>query len=100
MPARGGATARGTTVPIPVGVWGDGPTPTRELTLRPVEAEDEVFLLDTADELGSAERATALLARCLVGDAGWGDAPALLGRLTAGDREAALLHLRRLTLGD
>ena len=100
MPARGGATSRGTTVPIPVGVWGDEPTPRRELTLRPVDSVDEVFLLDTADELGQAERASALLARCLVADGAADDGTDLLGRLTAGDREAALLQLRRLTLGE
>lgn len=100
MPARGGASSRRTTVAIPVGIWGDAPEPLRELTLRPVDAEDEVFLLDTADVLGPAERASALLARCLVGDGPEDGSPAVLGRLTAGDREAALLHLRRLTLGD
>ena len=52
MPARGGASSRGSTVAIPVGVWGDGPKPLRELTLRPVDAEDEVFLLDAAEALG------------------------------------------------
>lgn len=100
MPGRGGATSRGTTVPIPVGVWGDEPIPRRELMLRPVDSVDEVFLLDTAEELGPAERASALLARCLVSNGAADDGMELLGRLTAGDREAALLHLRRLTLGE
>lgn len=98
MPGRGGATLEPTTVPIPGGVWGSNPAPQRQLTLRPVGIDDEVFLLDTARGSVPAERASALLARCLVADEG--DGPALLGRLTAGDREAALLHLRRLTFGD
>ena len=50
--------------------------------------------------LAPAERASALLARCLVRDAAEDGPPTLLGRMTAGDREAALLHLRRLTLGE
>jgi hypothetical protein len=81
-------------------VWGSSPEPQRYLTLRPVDTEDEVFLLDTSRGVAPAERATALLARCLVTDDDAADGEALLGRLTAGDREAALLHLRRLTFGD
>lgn len=101
MPGRGGATLEPTTVQLPGGVWGSSPEPQRQLTLRPVDTEDEVFLLDTDRGVAPAERAGALLARCLVtddDDATTGEA--LLGRLTAGDREAALLHLRRLTFGD
>jgi hypothetical protein len=98
MPGRGGAIAGPTTVPIPGGMWDSGPKPRRQLTLRPVDGEDEVFLLDTARGSAPAARATALLARCLVSDDG--DGPAVVDRLTAGDREAALLHLRRLTFGD
>jgi len=87
-------------VAIPGGVWSDGAqqasAPLRELTLRPISGEDELFLLDTADHAAPSERATALLARCL-GDTGRAvDAHAL----TVGDREALLLQLRRLTLGE
>jgi hypothetical protein len=43
-------------------------------------------------------RATALLGRCLVCDRGQGEEIARC--LTVGDREALLLHLRRLTFGE
>ena len=87
-------------VAIPGGVWrsdalrSDGPV--RELALRPIGGEDEVFLLDTADHPVPSARATALLARCLDEV----DAERTARSLTVGDREALLLQLRRLTLGD
>jgi hypothetical protein len=70
--------------------------PLREVVLRPVGGEDEAFLIDTADGAVPSERATALLARCLVDT----DADNTASALTVGDREALLLHLRRLTLGE
>jgi hypothetical protein len=87
-------------VAIPGGVWHsdqcrtDGPL--RELGLRPVGGEDEAFLLETVETSPPSERATALLARCLDDTGGsW-----IARALTVGDREALLLHLRRLTLGE
>lgn len=65
-----------------------------EVTLRAVDGEDELFLLDTADRMLPSRRGTALLARCLGG--GEQEARAL----TIGDREALLLQLRRLTIGE
>jgi hypothetical protein len=67
--------------------------PVREVALRAVGGEDEVFILDTEGVLPGA-RATALLARCLP------DGDRLAYTLTVGDREALLLHLRRLTIGE
>jgi hypothetical protein len=84
-----------TRVSVPGGVFRDGGV-VRELTLRPVSGADEAFLLESAAGSLPSERATALLARCL----DEADAPELADRLTAGDREALLLHLRRITLGD
>jgi hypothetical protein len=69
----------------------------RELELRPVDGEDEAFLLDTVRVRLPSERATALLARCLVGV---DDGERAARSLTVGDREALLLQLRRLTFGD
>jgi hypothetical protein len=87
-----------TRVPLPGGLWrGGADGPVRELGLRAVGGEDEAFLLDTRDAGPPSARATALLARCLA-DAG--DPEEVAGALTVGDREALLLHLRRLTLGD
>jgi hypothetical protein len=85
-------------VPLPGGVWPDDRSegeakPVREVALRAVGGEDEVFILETDGVLPGA-RATALLARCLSG----GDR--LAHTLTVGDREALLLHLRRLTIGE
>jgi len=65
----------------------------RDLALRPVVAEDSVLLLDTADALPSV-RGTALLARCL------SEGEAAARSLTVGDREALLLQLRRITIGE
>ncbi len=81
---------------VPGGVWLDAPDahqPVRDLALRAVNAEDEVYLLETAASPVAA-RATALLARCL------DDGERLAGALTVGDREALLLQLRRATFGE
>jgi hypothetical protein len=65
----------------------------RCVALRPIEAEDDAFILDTAGDRPGA-RATGLVGRCLTE----GDAAAR--ELAVGDREAVLLHLRRLTFGE
>ena len=87
-------------ITVPGGYWIDD-TCYREAQLRPVNSSDEDFLLDTEDRLLPAHRVTALLVRCLerlgpsrpVTDE-------VVRSLTVGDREALLLHLRRLSLGD
>jgi hypothetical protein len=73
----------------------------RDARLRPLSGHDELFLLEEARTQSMAARTTALLARCVtrLGDAG----PVRMEdvrRLRIGDREALLLHLRRLTLGE
>src|SRR5262249_52009213 len=73
----------------------------RDAVLRPLAGRDEAFLLQQASALTPAARATAILARCLrrlgpVSTVTTG----LAGSLSVGDREALLLHLRRLTLGE
>ena len=80
---------------LPGGLWTDAAEPLRTLTVRPVGEQDLSFLLDTATELPPAERANQLLARCLEPELRH-----LVPRLTVGDREALLLQLRSLTLGD
>ena len=91
-------------VAIPGGVWSDdsrhGRDPMRELTLRAVSGEDEVYLLDSAAGAGPSVRATALLARCITGGLHDLDAGQVVRSLTVGDREALLLRLRRLTIGE
>ena len=95
--------SRTATVLLPGGLWADGECH-READLRPLSGEDEAFLLDAADLLLPAARTTALLARCLTrlgGLEGGAQPPEALARaLTVGDREALLLHLRRLTVGE
>ena len=85
-------------VSLPHGCWRgqDGDPPVREVTIRAVDEQDDPFLIDTADVRPGA-RGTALIARCLVDEPEPAD---FAGSLTVGDREALLLHLRRLTLGD
>lgn len=82
-------------VAIPHGVMRDGAL-ARHLRLRQVAGDDQAFLLDTAGTLTPEERASALLERCLDED----DPATLVSSLVAGDREALLLQLRRLTLGE
>jgi hypothetical protein len=65
----------------------------RRVVLRPIEAEDDGFILDTAGDRPGA-RATALVGRCL------NEGEAAARALAVGDREAVLLHLRRLTFGE
>jgi hypothetical protein len=86
-------------VTIPGGVAVDGGR-RRDAALRPVAGADEAFLLD-ADALAPVERSTLLLSRCLVRLGPW-EPPGedRVRALAAGDREALLLQLRRLTLGD
>ncbi|HMC03471.1 MAG TPA: hypothetical protein VKI23_05050, partial [Cellulomonadaceae bacterium] len=82
-------------VAIPHGVMRDGAL-IRELRLTPVAGDDQAFLLDTAESLTPGERANVLLERCLDED----EPATLVSSLVAGDREALLLQLRRLTLGE
>jgi hypothetical protein len=88
-----------TEVTVPGSVAVDGAR-RRDAALRPVVGADETFLLE-ADGLAPVERSTALLTRCLV-RLGPREPPGDddVRGLAAGDREALLLHLRRLTLGD
>lgn len=82
-------------VAIPHGVMRDGAL-IRELRLTPVAGDDQAFLLDMAESLTPGERANVLLERCLDED----EPATLVSSLVAGDREALLLQLRRLTLGE
>ncbi len=89
-----------TIVTLPGGFWLEGQC-YRDAELRPVTGRDEAFLLDATESLLPAQWTTAILARCLIRlgslrpvTVDW------VRALTVGDREALLLHLRRLTLGD
>jgi len=93
----------GSTVTLPSGLWRDGEYH-RQIGLRPLTGEDEAFLQESGDLMPAAERTSALLARCMtqLGHRALEGAEAgvLARSLTVGDREALLLHLRRLTVGE
>jgi hypothetical protein len=86
-------------VTLPTGLWVEGRR-RQDAALRPPTGDDETFVLEEADGLSPARRTTALLTRCLV-RLGPHEPPAAehVRALTAGDREALLLHLHRLTYG-
>lgn len=88
------------TITLPGGLWVEG-TCHRETTLRPLTGADEASLLESGEGLSPAYRTTMLLARCLT-NLGPLSPPTTesVRSLTVGDREALLLHLRRLTLGE
>src|SRR5579859_1460183 len=73
----------------------------RSAWLRPVTGHEEEFLLQEGRMLPAATRVTHLITRCLrrlgpVEPVG----VEMVRRLSVGDREALLLHLRHLTLGE
>jgi hypothetical protein len=68
--------------------------------VRPWNGHDEALLTGEAASEYPAIRTTLLLSRCVYPDPDSGPAPAQFVRgLTAGDRDALLLHLRRITVG-
>jgi hypothetical protein len=86
-------------ITLPGGCWRNGALH-RDALLRPLRGEDELFLAEEAEGLTPARRTTLTLARCLER---LGDEPVTAETaraLTAGDREAILLHLRRATFGE
>lgn len=85
---------------LPRGLWVGG-TRRRDAGLRPLTGADEEFLCGAAAGLAPAERVTALLARCLESlGPHTPPEPEAIRALAVGDREALLLQLRRITLGD
>src|SRR3546814_3549146 len=87
------------SVPLPHGLWRDGRRH-GDAAIRPVTGADEVFLIEEGAALSKAGRVTGLLARC-VGRLGDIAPPSLddVRALSVGDREALLLHLRRISFG-
>jgi hypothetical protein len=91
------------TITLPSGLWVDG-VHHRQASLRALTGEDESFITETRELWRPAECVTAILGRCLTRlgnlDVTNKNSQELARRLTVGDREALMLHLRRLTLGD
>lgn len=69
--------------------------------MAPLTGVDEAYLLETAADADLPSWATAVLSRVVdrIGDRESVNAPSVRS-LTVGDRQALLLHLRRLTFGD
>jgi base plate protein len=98
LAVAGGTGQAPARIELPGGVWRKkSRAPLRQVALRPVGPEDEMFLLDTAGDELLSRRGSELLARCIVEPT---SADEVSAELTVGDREALLLHLRRLTLGE
>ncbi len=82
---------------LPSGVW-YGEDYCRNVSVRSLCGEDELFWLDLPDRWSLPQRVSALLERVVR----WDAIPlpdGIAGGLTVGDREALLLHLRRLSFG-
>jgi hypothetical protein len=73
----------------------------RTAWLKPVTGFDEEFLVEQNGRLTPAARTTHLLSRCLerLGPVTQ-VIPEIVRQLSVGDREALMLHLRRITLGE
>lgn len=83
---------------LPHGVWRDGEL-RRDATVRALTGVDEIALAETAGGAPAA-RTTALLERCVTSVAGTRVTADDVRELTAGDREALVLHVRRRTVGE
>ncbi len=87
-------------VTLPRGYWAEDVC-SREATLRELNGADQVFLVEECGEMLPAQWVTEMLARCVIR---FGNDHQVtrdtIRSLTVGDREALLLHLRRLSFGD
>src|SRR6266536_530602 len=87
------------SITLPTGLWIDG---AREsvVQLRPLTGFDESAVAEAVQAM-PAERTTALLSRCVLRLGGRDEVgPEDVRRLTVGDREALLLHVRGTTFGE
>lgn len=86
-------------VALPGGSWLDG-VRVGHASVRALTGADEAMLADEGGALLPVERTSVLLGRCVEVDGASVSGIDLARRLSVGDREALLLHLRRLTFGD
>jgi len=84
---------------LPNGYW-EGGALWREAHLRELNGSDHIFLLEQCRELLPAHWTTELLTRSVVKLGPHDATRESIRSLTVGDREALLLQLRRLMLGD
>lgn len=80
-------------VSVPRGADRPGVGRVRSLSLRPAGPVEDALVLDAPAWMPTASIANSVLARCLV------EGESLVDSLTIGDREALLLHLRKLSMG-
>jgi hypothetical protein len=87
-------------ITLPHGFWESG-THYRNVEIRALTGDDESFFLEVGLAMLPVTRATAVLARCItrLGPIAHATLEAVR-TLTVGDREALLLQLRRMTLGE
>jgi hypothetical protein len=75
--------------------------PRRSAALRPLTGFDEAYLISLRDRVSPPRWTSEILARCLLHLGGQQPVTLdLVRKLAVGDREALLLHLRRLTFGE
>jgi hypothetical protein len=87
------------SITLPTGLWIDG-AHEAVVRLRPLTGFDESAVAEAA-QATPAERTTALLSRCVLQLGGADEiGPEEVRRLTVGDREALLLHVRGATFGE
>ncbi|MCP4410561.1 MAG: hypothetical protein GY807_23025, partial [Gammaproteobacteria bacterium] len=87
-------------VALPNGYWIDG-AHYRNVELRMLTGFDEEYIAEPSSATFPANRITNLLNRCITSMDGVEEVTAdAVWRLTVGDREALLLHLRRLIMGE
>jgi hypothetical protein len=88
-------------VTLPQGLPAEAGGWQRTARVRGVVEGDEGLVSELSGYGSPLERATALLARCVTRVGGCGSPGAeMIDSLSLGDREALLLHLRRLTFGE
>src|SRR5262245_52647224 len=84
---------------LPGGYWAEGAC-WRDAELRVLTGEDQIFLVDELQGLLPAQWVTEVLARAVKRLGPGQPTRETIRSLTVGDREAMLLHLRRLMWGD
>jgi hypothetical protein len=91
---------QGISVTLPHGFAHNGSW-LRRVLMRPLSGGDERFLAETGARLPTARRTSVLLARLVrFAETGAPLTPETIRKLTAGDREALLLHLCRNLYGE
>lgn len=93
-------TRNGAIIVLPGGIWSEGKR-YQEVEVRALTGNDQEYLKSACKIHGQAEWSTLTLTRCIKRIGPFNTiTPDLVKTLTLGDREAMLLHIRRMTFGD